>query len=62
MNLPTKQKQTHIYRKEACGCQEEGDGEGMEWEFGISGCKLLYTEWVNKVLLYIAQGTIFNIF
>ena len=25
----------------------------MDWEFGTSRCKLLYTEWVNnKVLLY----------
>ena len=25
----------------------------MDWEFGISRCKLLYTEWINnKVLLY----------
>ena len=25
----------------------------MEWEFGISRCKLLYIEWIsNKVLLY----------
>ena len=25
----------------------------MEWEFGISRCKLLYTGWINnKVLLY----------
>ena len=31
----------------------EGGGGGMDWEFGISGCKLLYVEWINnKVLLY----------
>ena len=31
----------------------EGDGRGMEWEFGISSCKLVYVEWINnKVLLY----------
>ena len=24
----------------------------MEWEFGISKCKLLDREWMNKVLLY----------
>ena len=25
----------------------------MEWEFGVSRCKLVYTEWIkNKVLLY----------
>ena len=26
---------------------------GMEWEFGVSRCKLVYIEWIhNKVLLY----------
>ena len=26
---------------------------GMDWEFGISRCKLLHIEWMtNKVLLY----------
>ena len=31
----------------------EGEEGGMGWEFGISRCKLLYTEWINnKVLLY----------
>ena len=25
----------------------------MDWEFGISRCKLVYVEWINnKVLLY----------
>jgi len=45
-------KQTH--REQTCGCQgEEADDVGMDWEFGISRCKLLYIEWINnKVLLY----------
>ena len=31
---------------------EMGRG-GIEWEFGVSTCKLLYIEWINnKVLLY----------
>ena len=30
----------------------EGVAGGMEWEPGVSRCKLLYTEWINnKVLL-----------
>ena len=30
----------------------EGDGGAVEWEVGISRCKLLYREWINnKVLL-----------
>ena len=31
----------------------EGDGGGMEWEFGVSRRKLLHIEWINnKGLLY----------
>ena len=30
----------------------EGGGGGMEWEVGVSRCKLSYIEWINKVLLY----------
>ena len=51
MNLSMERKQTHRHRKQICGCQ--GTGGGMDWEFGISRCKLLYIEWINnKVLLY----------
>ena len=54
MNLSTKQKQTHRRREQTCGCQRvSADGGGMEWEFGISRCKLVYIGWINnKVLLY----------
>ena len=47
-------KQTHRHRKQTCGCQgRRRCGGGMDWEFGISRCKLLYSEWIdNKVLLY----------
>ena len=31
----------------------EGSGRGLNWEFEISRCKLIYIEWINnKVLLY----------
>ena len=36
----------------------EGVGGGMEWEVGVSRCKLLYTEWINKVLLYSTENYI----
>ena len=30
-----------------------GAGRGMDWEFGVSRCKLLHLEWIdNKVLMY----------
>ena len=31
----------------------------MEWEVGVSKCKLLYMEWINnKVLLYSTENYI----
>ena len=34
----------------------EGVGEGVEWEVGVSRCKLLHVEWINnKVQLYNAE-------
>ena len=31
----------------------ERGGGGMDWEFGVSRCKLLHIKWINnKVLLY----------
>ena len=50
MNWSMKQKQTHRHGGQTCGCQGGGGG-GMHWEFGISRCKILYIEWINKVLL-----------
>ena len=41
--------------------KEEGVGGGMEWEVGVSRCKLLYIEWINNRSYCIAQGTIFSI-
>ena len=53
MNLSTKQKQTHRQREQTCDCQGEGGRRMMDWEFGISRCKLLRIGWINnKVLLY----------
>ena len=48
INLSTKQKQMHRHREQTC-CRRGG----MDWEFGISRCKLLHRGWINnKVLLY----------
>ena len=39
----------------------KGDGEGveMDWEFGVSRCKLLHLEWIsNEILLYSTRNHI----
>ena len=46
MALSTEQKQTHGHREETYGCQE--GGKGMDWEFGVSRCRLLHLEWISK--------------
>ena len=67
MDVSTKQKQihrrreqTHRHREQTCGCWDGGWGAGMDWEFGISRCKLLYTEWITTRSHYNAQGNLFN--
>ena len=50
MNLSMKHKQTHRYREQVVVGKGVGVEEGLYWEFGISRCKLLYREWINKVL------------
>ena len=40
-------------------CEGAGDRGEMDWEFGVSRCKLLYIEWINnKVLLYSTENCI----
>ena len=59
INLSMKQKQTHRHREQTCGCKGEGTGGGKDWEFGVSRCKLVYIEWINKkVLLYSTENYI----
>ena len=48
MNLPMKLKQNHRHKEQTNGCQGTGVGEGMEWEVGVSRCKLLFIEWINN--------------
>ena len=40
-------------RVQTSGGQGGGGGNGMDWEFGVSRCKLQQLEWrSNEVLLY----------
>ena len=42
-----------------CSYKGEGVGGGMEWEVGVSRCKLLHIEWINnKVLQYSTENYI----
>ena len=34
----------------------ERGGRGMDWEFGVSRCKLVYIEWINNKVLRYSTG------
>ena len=57
MNLCIKQKQTHKENRLAVAKGAEGQS-GMDWEFGVSRCKLLHLEWISNEVLLTAQETI----
>ena len=42
MNISPGQKQIHRHKEETCGGKGGMVGEGVEWEVGVSGYKLLY--------------------
>ena len=44
------------HREQTCSCQGGRRWGGVDWEFGISRCQLLYTEWVNKALLHSTEN------
>ena len=51
MKLSTKQEQTHRHEEQTCGCQGGGGKSGMNWEFGVTRCKLLHAEWIGTEVL-----------
>ena len=42
MKLSKKQKQTHSYREQACGCPREGVGEGWVGRLGLADTNYYY--------------------
>ena len=48
MNLPTKQKQHTEIENRLAVAKRGGGGRGMDWETGVSTCKLLPLEWVKQ--------------
>ena len=62
MNISTEQTDLQTWRIRFVVAKGEEGGSGMDWEFGVSRCKLLHLEWINnEVLLYTAQRTLFKL-
>ena len=48
-----RKKQTQGHGEQTCGFRGGGGGSGIDWEFGVSRCKLSHSESIsNEVLLY----------
>ena len=56
MNLSSKQKQTHRHGEQTCSCHRGEGGNGMDWEFGVSRCKLFHLEWISDEVLLWSTG------
>ena len=49
-------KETHGLGEQTCGCQGEGGGNEMDWEFGVNRCKLLPLGWISNEILLDSPG------
>ena len=59
MNLYMNQEQNRGHEELTGGCQGGGVQGGVEWEVGVSKCKLFCIEWINsKVVLYSTENYI----
>ena len=68
-NPPMKQKQTqtNLFMKQTTHstlvvAKVGQGGGGLDWEFGISRSKPLYTEWVDNTVLVYSTGNTCSIF
>ena len=61
-NEPFHRKENHEHGEQTCGCQAEGRGNGMDWEFGVNRCRLLPLQWIsNEILLYSTGNYIWSL-
>ena len=60
MNLSKKKTKTDSQTHRTDLRMPKGRGRrGPDWEFGVSRCKLLHSEWINnRVLLYSTENYI----
>ena len=48
MTLTMKEKLTHRCRKQTYSCRRMRGREEMDWEFGVSRCKLSHIGWIHN--------------
>ena len=61
MNLSTEKKAMDLEDR-LVAAKGEGEGVGMDWEFGVNRCKLLPLEWIsNGILLYSTGNYVWSL-
>ena len=61
MNISMKQNRLTDIENRYVAAKGEESGRGVDWEFGVSRCKLVNIEWTNnKVLLHSTGSYIHN--
>ena len=56
MSLSTEKKQTHRHGEQTSSCQGGGGESGMDWELGVSSCKLLHLECISSEVPLYSRG------
>ena len=54
-----KTKTYHGHGEQTCGCQ--GEGSGMDGEFGVGGCERLHLEWIKQLGPAVQQRELYPI-
>ena len=55
MDLSTEKKIMDLQNRLVVA-KGEGDGVGVDWEFGVNRCKLLPLEWISNEILLCGTG------
>ena len=58
VNEPICEIETDSQTEQTCGCGGRGGGEGVDWEFAIRRCKLVYRMDTTIRPYCVVQGTI----
>ena len=50
------EKNTRTHREQTCVAKGQRGGRGIDWEFGVSRCKLFHLEWISDAVLLYSTG------
>jgi len=51
-----RKEKTHGLENRLVFAKREGEGSGVNWEFGVGRCKLVPLEWISNEVLLSSTG------